>query len=848
MNDEPTLPKLVVRPFAEVDVSVGYSPAPTPAEEADILREMLLRLPDAVQYVDADGSLRLMNDTMARICKIDRAEVAHLRTPESRFRFQMETGLQKLTHATIEESIAHLMARRAVPDGKPSLRQFNDRYFDHHFIALPEGRTMVVFRDITDSKKQEILLRARTDELQEALEFQSAVIDIVRTVNRTEFDLEMSIRAVVTQAVQVLREEAAGIYRYEDGVCRFMAGHGLSEAFEAHERSTAWAAGEDSLVGRVIQKRRPVQIIDPLGESNKDLKHNTRHSGYNAMIGVPLLRDGELLGVLALAHTAMVPFTERQIRLLSAFADQAAITIENARLLQEVRAARAAAEHDRDVALAADQAKSTFLATMSHEIRTPMNGVLGMMEVLEHQGLNEEQRGILATMRSSASSLLRIIDDVLDFSKIEAGRMELEETTFSLSALVTDVVQSVLPQARVKKLRIAHTTDPGSADMLVADPTRIRQILFNLIGNALKFTEAGGISVHVRTQPIGSGQQRVTIAVRDTGIGMDAETQGRLFQPFAQADSSTTRRFGGSGLGLSIVRRLTQLMAGDITVESEPGVGSTFTITLVLRAGDTTMPLSPGTPLAAITGSIVGGRVLVVDDHPINREVMTRQLDLLGLEADTAEDGVDGLALWRSGRFAVVLADVHMPRLDGYGLAAAIRAEEALHGIARTPIIAVTANAMRGEEERCLEAGMDGYLAKPVSLNSLRQILARCLGMASQSDADAKSSDGPIDQGTLRAWMGDDDVAIEALLTRFAASTRDTLLEIERAVASGNLKALAEASHKMKGAALAMGAGTLARTAATLEGEARAGDLAACARSLAGLVASVRDIGTATGR
>ena len=384
--------------------------------------------------------------------------------------------------------------------------------------------------------------------------------------------------------------------------------------------------------------------------------------------------------------------------------------------------------------------------------------------------------------------------------------------------------------------------------MLVADPTRIRQILFNLIGNALKFTEAGGISVHVRTQPIGSGQQRVTIAVRDTGIGMDAETQGRLFQPFAQADSSTTRRFGGSGLGLSIVRRLTQLMAGDITVESEPGVGSTFTITLVLRAGDTTMPLSPGAPLAAITGSIVGGRVLVVDDHPINREVMTRQLDLLGLEADTAEDGVDGLALWRSGRFAVVLADVHMPRLDGYGLAAAIRAEEALHGIARTPIIAVTANAMRGEEERCLEAGMDGYLAKPVSLNSLRQILARCLGMASQSDADAKSSDGPIDQGTLRAWMGDDDVAIEALLTRFAASTRDTLLEIERAVASGNLKALAEASHKMKGAALAMGAGTLARTAATLEGEARAGDLAACARSLAGLVASVRDIGTATGR
>jgi len=250
----------------------------------------------------------------------------------------------------------------------------------------------------------------------------------------------------------------------------------------------------------------------------------------------------------------------------------------------ERKRAEQALQAAKDAAEAASQAKSTFLATMSHEIRTPMNGVLGMMEVMERQGLSEAQRPIVATMHDSAQALLRIIDDVLDFSKIEAGRLELETTAFSLSGLIESAADTLRPQAVAKGLTLDTAVEPGSDDALLGDPTRVRQILFNLLSNAVKFTDTGGVRVWAATTPLGGGETRVTICVSDTGIGLDDEQQARLFQPFTQADSSTTRRYGGTGLGLSIVRRLVQLMAGDIKAESAPGTGSAFTVNLVLQA------------------------------------------------------------------------------------------------------------------------------------------------------------------------------------------------------------------------------------------------------------------------
>ena len=378
----------------------------------------------------------------------------------------------------------------------------------------------------------------------------------------------------------------------------------------------------------------------------------------------------------------------------------------------------------RDAAEAASRAKSDFLANMSHELRTPLNGVVGMLQLLTATPLSDDQRRYAATADASAAALLALINDVLDFSKIEAGKLVLDPVPFDVADATADAVAILAARAAAKGLAVSCVIDPAAAGRRVGPADRVRQVLVNLIGNAVKFTAAGSVTLTVTPEPA-EGEDTIRFAVADTGIGIPADRIDRLFQTFSQVDTSTTRQYGGTGLGLAICRQLAGLMGGRVGVDSAVGHGSTFWFTARLPVDRTAAVPPPPAAVAVPTGR--RRHVLVAEDNDVNQMVVGEMLRRLGYGCELVGNGraaVDAVAAAGGGRFDLVLMDCQMPVMDGLEATAALRAAEVAAGTPRLPVVALTANALQGDRERCLAAGMDDYMSKPVDVRALAAKLA----------------------------------------------------------------------------------------------------------------------------
>ena len=512
---------------------------------------------------------------------------------------------------------------------------------------------------------------------------------------------------------------------------------------------------------------------------------------------------------------------------------------------QELQAASHRANQMAAAALIASKAKSQFLANMSHEVRTPMNGIIGMTELLLASEVTAEQREYLEMVRDSADHLLEVVNGILDFSKIEAGRMELESRPFDPREAVADSVRGLAMAAETKGLDLAWKVADDVPDRLVGDDGRLRQVLINLVGNAVKFTERGGVSVEVENDRQGDDEVTLHAVVRDTGIGVPLERQAAIFEAFTQGDGSTTRRFGGTGLGLAISSQLAALMGGRMWLVSVPGEGSAFHFTVRLRKAQPGQPAA-STPRRALGAS--GGesstatpstsgrrlRVLLAEDNAVNQRLVTATLEKEGHEVIAVTNGKEALAAVGRETVDVVLMDVQMPVMDGFEATTRIRLAEQVTG-RHVPVVALTAHAVRGDREACLQAGMDEYLSKPIRPSELLELLARFGGGARIAHGLQPLERPAFDADYFLARVDGDRLLQAELVELLRAESAEMLSEIRRSLTVNDSEVVVRCAHTLRGAVGNFGAGDASRAARAVEMAARDGKLDAAASRFADL-------------
>ncbi len=594
------------------------------------------------------------------------------------------------------------------------------------------------------------------NETKEALEQQTATAEVLQVISNSVADTTPVFDKILDSCQHLFATEQLGIFLVRDGLLHVGAFRGdlLSVVAETFPKPV-----DDTATGIAIRERRTVHIPDAnaLRDAPASVRQVVDRMGNFSAAWAPMLWEDRGVGSIAAVRRPPKPFTDKELALLSTFADQAVIAIQNARLFNQAQEARALAE-------AANEAKSSFLATMSHEIRTPMNAVIGMSGLLLDTKLDAEQRDYVNTIRDSGDALLTIINDVLDFSKIEAGRMDIETQPFDVRECVESALDLVSARAVEKNLDMAYLLEGDVPPAIIGDVTRLRQIMLNLLSNAVKFTDKGEVVLTVTSKPLAAGNVELTFAVRDTGIGLSSDGMSRLFQSFTQADSSTTRKYGGTGLGLAISKRLSELMGGRMWAQSDGlGKGSTFFFSVIAPIGE--LPHPRHRDFVGPQPALQGKRALIVDDNATNRRILDLQTYKWGMTSRSTESPQQALD-WIGAResFDVAIVDMHMPEMDGIELARRIRdIDPAL------PLVLFSSLGRRDIGNG--NALFSAYLTKPIRQSQLYDTLLSLFERDTPSRSPAPATVSKIDptmaaRRPLRILLAEDNVVNQKLALR----------------------------------------------------------------------------------